>query len=281
MLRAPFVFSRSIAGQVVVASAFCAVFALVLDPGDTAQLPLLAEFGLWFTHFLAFATFYLAGVRGFQRLGCPAPWHLILSSVLLVPLAALASLALDLGFGAPDEELTAPVPLATAFISEMAAVAPLALIMAAAIAFFLRRSAALPDAPAQQTSMPQSSAPPLSDLLESAPAALGSDIIRLHARDHYVELVTVQGRALLTEQFGECVDHLSGLNGVQCHRSHWISLNHVADLKPSGSTYLCVLSNGDEVPVSRRRYPELRDVVRAAAHPQGKEGDQGRTSHRL
>jgi len=259
MHRAPFVFSGTIVGQVVVASAFCALFALVLDPGDTAQLPLLAEFGLWFTHFLAFATFYLAGVCGLRRFGCPAPWPLILSAVLLIPFAALASLVLDLGFGAPDEELSAPGSLITALISEMIAVAPLALIIAAVIAFFLSRQEPGPDT--------LTTPPGLSDLLPSAPASLGGNIIRLHARDHYVELITTRGGALLTEQFGDCVNHLSGLNGVQCHRSHWISLNHVVALKPSGSTYLCVLSNGDEIPVSRRRYSELRDVMRAAAHP--------------
>ena len=68
MQRAQFIFPKSLIGQVFLASAFFAVFAVVLDPGDTEQLPILAEVGLWFTHFLAFAMLYLAGVRGAQRL---------------------------------------------------------------------------------------------------------------------------------------------------------------------------------------------------------------------
>ena len=171
-------------------------------------------------------------------------------------------MALDYGFGAPDQELSTPSPLWTAFMTELVAVAPLALIMALTIAAFLHRGAPKPT----DTEIPDHGSR-LTDLLESAPASLGDDIIRLHARDHYVELITTKGSALLTEQFGDCADRLSGLNGVQCHRSHWISLNHVVALKPAGSTYTCTLTNGDDVPVSRRRYSELRDVVRAAATP--------------
>jgi hypothetical protein len=262
MQRTQAFFPKSLIGQVILASAFFATFAVVLDPGDTDQLPLLAEFGLWFTHFLTFAMLYLAGVRGAQRLGMPQRWSLSLSAILLLPLAAVASLALDYGFGAPDEELSSPSPLWAAFLSELVAVTPLALIMALAIAAFLHRETTKPAEAAKPDHDPG-----LTDLLASAPAALGDDIIRLHARDHYVELITTKGSTLLTEQFGDCVDRLSGLNGVQCHRSHWISLNHVVALKPAGSTYKCTLTNGDDVPVSRRRYSELRDVVRAAAHP--------------
>ena len=262
MLRTQFSFSTPIVAQVIIASAICAGLALTLEPGDTSQMPLLAEYGLWFTHFLTFATIYLGGVWALQRLGCPAPWDLVVSAILMAPLATAASLLLDYGFGAPDEELSSAMSLWAVFISEMIAVAPLALTMAVALAFVLRR-----ETPQQPQTSTKENPPALSDLIPSAPQSLGNDIIRLHALDHYVELVTTKGTALLTEQFGDCVARLSDLNGVQCHRSHWISLNHVTALKPTGSTYACILSNGDDVPVSRRRYSDLRDVVRAAANP--------------
>ena len=77
MLRTQFSFSSPIVAQVIIASAICAGLALTLEPGDTSQMPLLAEYGLWFTHFLTFAAIYLGGVWALQRLGCPAPWHLL------------------------------------------------------------------------------------------------------------------------------------------------------------------------------------------------------------
>ena len=262
MLTAQFVFSKAIIGQVAIASAICAALVLALEPADTSGLPLLAEYGLWLTHFLTFAAIYLGCFWGLQRIGFPAPWPVILSAIVLLPLTAAASLILDYGFGATDEELNSPLPFLFAFASEMIAVAPLALTVAAAIVLFLRR-----DTPQSPRISPEEDALVLSELLSSAPRNLGSDIIRLHARDHYVELITTQGSALLTEQFGDCVERLHGFNGVQCHRSHWISLDHVTAVNPTGSTYACILSNGDEVPVSRRRYSELRDVVRTAAKP--------------
>jgi DNA-binding LytR/AlgR family response regulator len=53
--------------------------------------------------------------------------------------------------------------------------------------------------------------PVFGSLIESAPARLapaklGDDIISLHASDHYAELVTTKGRALLTEPFGDCLE---------------------------------------------------------------------------
>ena len=79
----------------------------------------------------------------------------------------------------------------------------------------------------------------------------------MHAQDHYVEVVTTQGRSLLSEQFGECVDKLADLDGIHGHRSHWVRLAHVVDIKKKGSASACLMSNGEEVPVSRRQYSEF------------------------
>ena len=151
-------------------------------------------------------------------------------AVLLVPIIfAPLSLLLDYSFGNPDEELLSPAGLLAVYWSELTAVAPVAIAVAAVTAFILSKQGQ----PEEQEA--DDPAPALRRLLQAVPASLGDDIIRLHAQDHYVEVVTVKGRALLTEQFGECLEKLSPLPGIQCHRSHWVALPHVKGVSRSGS----------------------------------------------
>lgn len=105
--------------------------------------------------------------------------------------------------------------------------------------------------------------PPLHQVLDGLPSALGDDLIRVSAQDHYTEVVTTEGTHLLTARFSDCIEQLDAYDGVQTHRSHWVSLKHVRDLKASGSAYECVLSNGERIPISRRRYAALKHLIRA------------------
>ncbi|WP_282604225.1 LytTR family DNA-binding domain-containing protein [Pelagibius sp. Alg239-R121] len=243
---------RALPKKVLVAALIGGCIALVLEPDHTSDLPILAAFGLWSPHILFAAALFLAGLAVFQRLGLPALLPAVASTLLLPVLFAPVSLLLDYGFGKPDEELVAALHPVKIYISEVMAVAPVALTVALVVVFILARAAPVHDGHTEATR------PSLKSLIDTVPLSLGDDIIRMHAQDHYVELVTTNGSVLLTEQFGDCVERLTQLGGVQCHRSHWISLDHVRDLARSGSAYLCTMSNGDQVPVSRRRYSELK-----------------------
>ncbi|MGH1479426.1 MAG: LytTR family DNA-binding domain-containing protein [Geminicoccales bacterium] len=226
--------------------------ALVLEPDHTSDLPILAAFGLWSTHILFAAALFLVGLAALRRLGIRDPVSIVASTLLLPAFFAPVSLLLDYGFGKPDEELLSAEGPVTIYLSEVVAVTPVALTVALVVAFVLYR--AVSDHEDQQ----ETAAPSLNSLIDTIPHSLGDNIIRMHAQDHYVEVVTTEGRALLTEQFGDCVEKLQQFDGIQCHRSHWISLAHVKDLTRSGSAHICIMSNGDEVPVSRRRYSELK-----------------------
>lgn len=229
---------------------------LVLEPDHSAGLPLLSAFGLWSTHiFFALALFVLS-LAALLRLGLPGPLPAVAALLLLPVIFAPVSLLLDLGFGKPDEELASAAGLAAVYLSEVLAVVPVTVAAALVMSFLLYRAALRRAAQAPQP--PPGRAPPLREMIAGIPQALGNDIIRLHAQDHYVEVVTAEGRCLLSDRFSDCVARLQAVPGLQCHRSHWISLRHVAELSPSGSAYLCTLSNGDRVPVSRRRYAELK-----------------------
>ena len=256
MLPQQIAFSGALLRTLLVTALVCSVFAIILEPADTSALPILVAFGLWFTHFLFAAGCFVGGVWGLQKLGCPEPFTVFVSALFSLPVFAAISLVLDYGFGSPDEELAATGSLLRAFPSEIVAVTPIVLAVSLALTFILGRGSK-PEAEVR----PSTPNPSLQSLIPSVPHTLGDDIVRLHAQDHYVEVATTRGRALLTEQFGDCVERLKDLNGIQCHRSHWICLDHLESLSRTGSAYSCVLSNGDTVPVSRRRYTELRAKI--------------------
>lgn len=243
-----------------------AVVVLVLQPMHTSSLPILAAYGLWSAHLFFGFLLFLAGVAGLQKLGWSNPWPTVVSALLLPLLFGCVSLVLDYGFGNPEDSDDSPTTLLGLLFEEVLAVTPASLVIAGALIYFLNREAqiseaASPQAPAEEVSK----SVPLRDLIASVPPNLGDDILRLHAQDHYVEIVTTQGRSLLSEQFGECVDKLADLSGIQCHRSHWVRLAHVVEIQKKGSAYVCLLSNGEEVPVSRRKYSEFKSRLSVSA----------------
>ncbi|MES0879934.1 LytTR family DNA-binding domain-containing protein [Roseibium sp. SCP14] len=249
--------------------------AMVLEPDHTAGLPVLVAFGLWFTHFFFAAGLYLASVRLAMKAGLTELRALIVSVPLLPILFAPFSLFLDYGFGNPDEAALTLSGFPMLYLDEVVAIAPLMLLLAVIVAYLFRKdqSQQLEPAMSEQDVSPQPvepSPPKLSDLIEGVSADLGEDLIRMAAQDHYVEIVTNQGRALVTEKFSDCVAKLEHFNGMQCHRSHWISLAHVQNVERSGSAYSCLMTNGDRIPVSRRRWTDLkkqRAVDRISASP--------------
>lgn len=240
------------------ASVAGAVVVLVLQPEHTSSLPILVAYGLWATHLFFGFLLFLSGVALLQRLGWRNPWPTIVSALMLPVLFGCVSLALDFGFGNPEEAAQSATTLLGVLLEEIVAVTPASFVIAGTLIYFLRRETP----PVEPTAMPVEPEAPtavsLRSLIASVPLDLGNDIIRMHAQDHYVEVVTTRGRSLLSEQFGECVDKLADLDGIHCHRSHWVRLVHVADIKKKGSAYACLLSNGEEVPISRRKYSEFK-----------------------
>jgi hypothetical protein len=263
MKLADIVLSGELLKKLLLAVALGTALILAIEPNHTEGLPILAAFALWYAHLLFGAGIFLLGAALLQRLACPAPYTALVPALILPLPFALVSLVVDYGFGNAEDDLADATTAGALILDEITAVAPLAWALALMVIFLLRQppdQPTLPEEPQDDAPVPPV-LPVLSTLIESAPAKLGDDIISLHASDHYVELVTTEGRALLTEQFGDCLEKLKDLNGLQCHRSHWISLPHVASVSRKGSAYLCTMSNGEQVPVSRRRYVELRDRI--------------------
>ena len=87
--------------------------------------------------------------------------------------------------------------------------------------------------------------------LDRLPEKIGRDLVCLSMADHYVEVFTTLGSALVLMRFADAVAELEGAGGLRVHRSHWVSRAHVQGvLRRDGSTILR-LTGDREIPVSR------------------------------
>ncbi len=94
-------------------------------------------------------------------------------------------------------------------------------------------------------------------LLERLPRRLSRDVICLRAVEHYIDVTTVDGSALVLKQFAQAADELRE-RGMRVHRSYWVAHAHVDRLVRREHRTLLRLSNGEEVPVSRTYRDEAR-----------------------
>lgn len=278
------------------------IFAL-LEPASTSSLAFLPSVFLWSTHvYLSALIFALVGSAA-SKSGFPDPAPVLLAICGVVLILPLFSLAIELGFGILDEDLSSPVGFPTAYMKEWSDVAVPSIIAAFLFAYFLFRQVAAPggepttapdaniigrsagepfessredrsvipaptqahslatsQAPAQRAAL-SPNAPRLADLLPNLPPALGDDILSMSAQDHYVEVVTTNGSHLLNGRLSDCVEALGPERGVQCHRSHWVARCQVRDIQRDGSAYVCVLSDGRQIPVSRRRATAMKAEI--------------------
>jgi hypothetical protein len=80
----------------------------------------------------------------------------------------------------------------------------------------------------------------------------GSDVIRIVAADDYCELILPGARHLARMSMAQCEMLLASEPIVRVHRSHIISLRHLASAEPAGDGRLTLtMTNGDQLMTSR------------------------------
>lgn len=92
------------------------------------------------------------------------------------------------------------------------------------------------------------------------PAALGRDIVYLKMSDHYVEVFTTTGHAVILMRFGDAVTELGRL-GMRVHRSYWVRHGQLERLVRHGRRRFVRLTGGHEVPVSRTYLPAIEAAL--------------------
>ncbi|MEM7440714.1 MAG: LytTR family transcriptional regulator DNA-binding domain-containing protein [Pseudomonadota bacterium] len=111
-----------------------------------------------------------------------------------------------------------------------------------------------PDAP------PLSEAPTLSQLQRKLPHHLGHDIVCVQAQDHYVEVTTPNGSAMVLMRLGDAVVDLGSMQGMQVHRSWWISLAHIAEVIRGPNGPEARMTSGQVVPIGRSFRKAFQDA---------------------
>lgn len=87
---------------------------------------------------------------------------------------------------------------------------------------------------------------------EALPRELGDDVIAVKSELQYLRVWTTRGAALVLGSLQEVEDE-EGSAGMRVHRSWWIHARHVRTVRRRGEAAICELSDGREVPISRRR----------------------------
>lgn len=153
---------------------------------------------------------------------------------------------------------------ASAILNLYAQVAVLHLVIGSAVWYFIERKL-LPrnagvELPATEaTAEPASGAAPGAALMDRMSAGARGTLLHLRMQDHYVEVHTDAGKEMLLLRFRDALRETEGLDGLQVHRSHWVSRAAVAGVERRAGRTVLRLVNGNEVPVSRSFARALKD----------------------
>lgn len=112
--------------------------------------------------------------------------------------------------------------------------------------------ASTPDA---GTAAPRPAAPRPS-WCERLPTELGTDIIAVASELQYLRVWTPRGCALILGALAD-VETEGADQGLRVHRSWWVACDHISSVRRTATGAVCLMSDGRQVPVSRRRRAEV------------------------
>jgi len=97
-------------------------------------------------------------------------------------------------------------------------------------------------------------------ILSRLPFEKRGDLVAMTVEDHYVRVTTTKGHEMILIRLTDAIAEVGDVAGLQVHRSHWVALNHIAQVDRDKDRARLTLSNGASVPVSRTYMPQLRQA---------------------
>ena len=97
-------------------------------------------------------------------------------------------------------------------------------------------------------------------LLDRLPVHKRGRLVRLSVLDHYVEIETEMGAELVLMRLSDAMKETAGAGGLQIHRSHWIALDGVREVRRVDGKLLVHTVSGGKLPVSRTYLPALKQA---------------------
>lgn len=95
--------------------------------------------------------------------------------------------------------------------------------------------------------------------LSRLPANIGSELRYVQMQDHYLRIVTSGGEAMILLSMRDALAELEGVNGMQVHRSWWVSLSDVEQIVRDGRKTIAIMSDGTRIPVSETYRAALKE----------------------
>lgn len=92
--------------------------------------------------------------------------------------------------------------------------------------------------------------------IKRLPAELGTDVIAVTSELQYLRVWTPRGCALILGALAD-IESETVAKGLRVHRSWWVAAEHVVSVRRTTTGAVCLMSDGREVPVSRRRRSEV------------------------
>lgn len=93
--------------------------------------------------------------------------------------------------------------------------------------------------------------PPYVGMLRRRPDGLNGNIRYLHMEDHYLRVETNEGSGLALHRMSDAVEDLSASDGMQVHKSWWVSHECVKEIRNQSRSKIIVMHDGTEIPVGR------------------------------
>jgi hypothetical protein len=186
------------------------------------------------------------------------------ASLLFTPVALVVDLLFDVEPSKEDEG----DPLLLMALMEFAQFAvPIGLTWTLINAPSLLRVASGAFEPTRPDEMPVEveAAPTHAEFWSRIPRRLGRDLVALSAELHYLRVYTTLGDTLILYPFGRAVDELEDMRGMQVHRSHWVALGHVVEVRNRDGRMYCHMADGPVLPVSRSYRGALKVALRTSA----------------
>jgi hypothetical protein len=97
-------------------------------------------------------------------------------------------------------------------------------------------------------------------ILDRLPVERRGTLLALSAEDHYVRVHTDRGDALCLMRLSDAIRETGDIPGLQVHRSHWVARQAIAATRRNGDKAVIRLTDGTELPVSRRYVPILKEA---------------------
>jgi len=92
------------------------------------------------------------------------------------------------------------------------------------------------------------------------PNHLGNQLICFEMEDHYIQVHTKLGSHMLLMRMKDALVELNDYNGMQVHRSYWVCIDAIENIKKESRKAILIMSNGLEIPVSRKYLSKVKEL---------------------